>query len=57
MLNLHETSVAPRKVDLFHRLMSGAEMPIYVLGLNKYAQRVSRAFKMEAFIDDFTKLP
>jgi FkbM family methyltransferase len=54
MLTIAETSVAPGKVDVFHRLMSGAGKPIYVLGRNKYAERVSRVVKVEAFIDDFT---
>jgi FkbM family methyltransferase len=55
MLILDQSAVAPQTNEVFHRLMSGADAPIYVLGRNKYAQRVSRAVMVEAFVDDFTK--
>jgi FkbM family methyltransferase len=54
MLNCNEIAVAPQKVELFERLMSGASKPVFVLGRNKYAERVSRAVAVRAFIDDFT---
>jgi FkbM family methyltransferase len=55
MLILEESAVAPQSNEVFHRLMSGAGARIFVLGRNKYADRVSRAVTVEAFIDDFTK--
>jgi FkbM family methyltransferase len=55
MLDLTETEVSLAKVNLFHRLMSGPDAPVYVLGRNKYAQRVSRAVAVAAYIDDTTE--
>jgi hypothetical protein len=42
MLNLDEGVVPAAKQEVFQRLMSGTATPIYVLGRNKYAERVSR---------------
>jgi FkbM family methyltransferase len=55
MLNLGESEVTPQKQATFHRLMSTVELPIFVLGRNKYAQSVSNAVSVHAFIDDFTR--
>jgi FkbM family methyltransferase len=61
MFIIHETKVNPRKEEIFHRLISSPIKPVYVLGTNRCAQcvfraqRVSGAFKVEAFVDDFTK--
>ena len=54
MLDLTETELPPAKVELFHRLLAGSSAPIYVLGRNKYAQRVSEAATVTAFVDDHT---
>jgi FkbM family methyltransferase len=54
MLNPHEGAVPAAKQEVFQRLMSGTAVPIYVLGRNKYAERVSRRVPIQAFIDDFT---
>ena len=54
MFNLDETKTDSSKEEIFHRLMSCPAKPVYVLGRNKYAQGVSRAVKVEAFVDDFT---
>jgi FkbM family methyltransferase len=54
MLTLEPNEVSRQKQDIFHRLMSGTGAPVYVLGRNKYAQRVSQALAVQAFIDDFT---
>jgi FkbM family methyltransferase len=54
MLSCDEIAVAPQKVELFERLMAGPNKPVFVLGRNKYAERVSRAVAVNAFIDDFT---
>jgi FkbM family methyltransferase len=55
MFNLQETAVDPRKEAIFQRMMAGPPVPIYVLGRNKYAERVSRRVPVQAFIDDFTE--
>ncbi|MGA2606405.1 MAG: FkbM family methyltransferase [Terriglobia bacterium] len=55
MLNLDEGVVPAAKQEVFQRLMSGTATPIYVLGRNKYAERVSRRVPVQAFIDDFTE--
>jgi FkbM family methyltransferase len=54
MLNLTTTEVSPAKADIFHRMMSGPDIPVYVLGRNKYAERVHQAVPVKAFVDDFT---
>jgi FkbM family methyltransferase len=54
MLDLTETVVAPAKAELFGRLMSGSGPCVYVVGRNKYAQRVSRVVPVEGYVDDFT---
>jgi FkbM family methyltransferase len=54
MLDLYESAVRPEKEALFQLLMSGAAAPVYVLGRNKYAERVSRAVPVQAFVDDYT---
>lgn len=55
MLILDECAVSPQKKNVFRHLMSGQGASIYVLGRNKYAQRVSRVVPIQAFIDDFTE--
>jgi FkbM family methyltransferase len=55
MLILDEYAVPPQKEKVFRHLMSGNGAPIYVLGRNKYAQRVSCVVPVQAFIDDFTE--
>lgn len=54
MLMLNESAVTPQKKEVFRRLMSGSGKPIYVLGRNKYAQRVNHAVAVQAFVDDFS---
>lgn len=54
MLALDFGEVPRQKREVFDRLMSGLDTAIYVLGRNKYAQRVARIFSVRAFIDDFT---
>ncbi len=54
MFILEPREVPRQKQDLFDRLMSGPNTPIYVLGRNKYAQRVAAVVAVHAFIDDFT---
>ncbi len=41
MLSLNECSVDPRKEVIFHRLMTGPAVPVYVLGRNKCIERAS----------------
>lgn len=55
MLNLVDNAVPARKQEVFQSLMSGHDLPIYVLGRNKYAERVSRVVEVQAFIDDFAE--
>ncbi len=55
VMKIKDCEVGAGKQALFDGLMSGNGKPIYVLGRNKYAQRVSRVFNVAAFIDDFTK--
>jgi FkbM family methyltransferase len=55
VLNLDDSPVAIQQQEVFHRLMSGAGTPVFVLGRNEYAERVSRIVAADAFIDDFTK--
>ena len=55
MLILADIAVPEAKERLFQRLMAGSGSPVYVLGRNKYAERVSRAVAVGAFIDDFAK--
>jgi hypothetical protein len=55
MIDLKECPVNPAKHAVFEELMSGAARPVFVFGRNKYAERVSRAVAVEAFIDDETK--
>jgi FkbM family methyltransferase len=54
MFNLEDSVVPADKQDIFQRLISGGSAPIYVLGRNKYAERVSRRVAVRAFVDDFT---
>jgi FkbM family methyltransferase len=54
MLVLDEGMVSPQKENLFHRVMSGSDAPVYVLSRNKFAQQVAQAVTVRAFIDDFT---
>jgi hypothetical protein len=54
MLNCNEIAVSSQKKEVFERLMSGAGRPVFVFGRNKYAERISHAVNVRAFIDDFT---
>jgi len=51
---LRDDTMSSQKRDLCHRLLSGTTQAIYVLGRNKYAERVSRVLPVRAFVDDFT---
>jgi len=54
MFVLDQSAVTALKESIFYRLMSGTRMPLYVLGRNKYAERVSCVWAVQAFVDDFT---
>ena len=49
-----ETPVPPEKARLCDELLSAPRRPVFVLGRNKYAERVARQVIVEGFIDDFT---
>jgi FkbM family methyltransferase len=57
MLTFDEKGVPEDKKAIYDRLMSGARMPVYVVGRNKYAERVSKLLTVQAFVDDFTAEP
>lgn len=54
MFCLDDNPISTQKRDICDRLLSGTAEAIYVLGRNKYAERVSRVLPVHAFIDDFT---
>jgi FkbM family methyltransferase len=54
MFALDIREISGQKQDLFCRLMAGVG-PVYVLGRNKYAQRVAAVVAVQGFIDDFTE--
>lgn len=53
MFSLDQREVSRQKQDVFQRLTC-ADGPVYVLGRNKYAQRVAAVAPVQGFIDDFT---